>query len=522
MTIHPPSVPGARRRRGRYRALAGASALAVVALTAWSVLAPDGGTTPTAQAEGSAAATGGDRPNVVVVMADDLDARVPFWDAMPQTAALLRDRGLEFEQAFSPDPTCCPARASLYTGDLAHNTGVLENGSIGDPETVSGFETFVANGYEDDTVFRYLQDAGYATGFVGKWMNDAPADYVPPDLDTYIGTTDSNAFSGYEYTLNENGTLVGYGSAEEDYVTDVLAAKSREFVHDSAAAGEPFYLLAGPTPPHAPMPPAPRHADHEYAEATLPRSENFNEADVSDKPQWLQEQAEQRSAAVEATVDEDYQDRMGSLYALDDMVAGLVEEVRAAGELDSTYFVFTSDNGYNWGSHTLLQKFAAYEESIRVPLVVAGPGVATGTTDSLALMPDLAPTVLDLAGIEVPDLDTRSLVPLLDGTAPPDWRTDFLAEYGSDDYDTDLPDLIDVPKWRAVRTATHIYIETYADEADQGRVTDVELYNLRRDPYQLENLLAPGVAVSTTTQELVTELDARLAELETCSGTACH
>jgi N-acetylglucosamine-6-sulfatase len=518
MTTHPPPVPASRRRRGRYRAVAGATTLAVVALTAWSVLAPDGGTTPTARAEDSGA-SGADRPNVVVVLADDLDARVPFWDAMPQTAALLRDRGLEFEQAFSPDPTCCPARASLYTGDLAHNTGVLENG---DADTVSGFDTFVANGYEDDTVFRHLQDAGYATGFVGKWMNDAPADYVPPDLDTYVGVTDGAAFTGYDYALNENGTLVGYGSAEDDYVTDVLAARSREFVRDGAAADEPFYLLAGPTAPHAPMPPAPRHADHPYVDATLPRSPNFNEADVSDKPQWLQEQADQRSAAVEATVDDDYRDRMGSLYALDDMVAGLVEEVRAAGELDDTYFFFTSDNGFNWGSHTLLQKFAAYEESIRVPLVVAGPGVTTGSTDSLVLMPDLAPTVLHLAGIQVPDLDTRSLVPLFDGTAPPGRRTDFIAEYGSDQYDTELPALVEVPKWRAVRTTTHIYVETHADEADPDRVTDVELYDLRRDPYQLENLLSPGAQVSTATQELAAELDARLAELETCSGADCR
>jgi arylsulfatase A-like enzyme len=497
--------------------VAGATALAVVALTAWSVLAPDGGTTPTARAED---ATGGvDRPNVVVVMADDLDARVPFWDAMPRTAALLRDRGLVFEQAFSPDPSCCPARASLYTGDLAHNTGVLENG---DPDAVSGFDTFLANGYEDDTVFRHLQDAGYATGFVGKWMNDAPADYVPPDLDTYVGTTDAAAFTGYGYTLNENGTLVSYGDSEEDYVTDVLAAKSREFVRESAAAGEPFYLLAGPTPPHAPMPPAPRHADHPYVDATLPRSPNFDEADLSDKPQWLQEQAGLRSAVVARTVDEEYQDRMGSLYALDDMVAGLVEELRAAGELDDTYVVFTSDNGYNWGSHRLTQKFAAYEESIRVPLVIAGPGVATGSTDALALLPDLAPTVLDLAGIPVPDdLDTRSLVPLFDGGTPPEWRTDFLAEYGSDEYDTSLPALIDVPTWRAVRTTTHVYIETRADEADPDRVTDVELYDLRRDPYQLENLLAQPQA-STADAELVAGLDARLAELETCSGTDCR
>jgi arylsulfatase A-like enzyme len=351
--------------------------------------------------------------------------------------------------------------------------GVLENG---DPDAVSGFDTFLANGYEDDTVFRHLRDAGYATGFVGKWMNDA----------------------------------------------DVLAARSREFVRESAAAGEPFYPLAGPTPPHAPMPPAPRHVDHPYAGATLPRSPNSDEADVSDEPQWLQENADLRSAVVGRTVDEEYQDRMGSLYALDDMVASLVEEVRAAGELDETYVVFTSDNGYNRGSPRLTQKFAAYEESIRVPLVIAGPGVATGSTDALALLPDLAPTVLDLAGIPVPDdLDTRSLVPLFDGGTPPGWRTDFPAEYGSDEYDTSLPALVDVPAWRAVRTTTHVYVETHADEADPDRATDVELYDLRQDPYQLENLLAQP-RTSTADAELVAGLDARLAELETCSGTDCR
>lgn len=506
----PPKPPRRHDRRRGAALLTATTVAAVAALVAWSAV--PGGTAA------SATAAPADRPNVVVVMADDLDARIPFWDAMPRTAALLRDQGLVFEQAISPDPTCCPARASLYTGKLAHNTGVLENG---DPDGVSGFDAFLANGNEDDTVFALLQDAGYATGFVGKWMNDVPDDYVPPALDTYVGITDGAAFTGYDYTLNENGTLIGYGSDPEDYVTDVLADRAGEFVRASITADRPFYLLAGPSAPHSPMPPAPRHADHPYADATLPRSPNFNEADVSDKPQWLQEQARLRSLVVRTTVDEEYRDRMGSLYALDDMVAGLVEEVRSAGELGDTYFVFTSDNGYNWGSHRLIQKFAPYEESLLVPLVIAGPDVTVGSTDALAVLPDLAPTVLELAGVAVPDdMDTRSLVPLLDGRAPADWRTDVLAQYGSDEYDTDLPGIVEVPKWRAVRTVTHSYIETYADSTDTGRVTDVELYDLVGDPYQLDNLLATPEGRAANA-ELVAGLDARLAQLEGCTGADC-
>jgi arylsulfatase A-like enzyme len=232
---------------------------------------------------------------------------------------------------------------------------------------------------------------------------------------------------------------------------------------------------------------------------------------------------------VFAINDWDYRNRMGSLYAFDDLVASVVSELESEGVLDNTYLVFAGDNGYQLGAHRLIQKMAPYEESVRVPLVIAGPGVPAGQVDQMTLLTDVAPTILDLAGVTVPaDVDGVSLAPLLRGADPSTWRTDFVGAYASSGQDADTgiaqeliaglaTKYLDVPRWQALRTQDHLYVEWPQHDGS----TERELYDLRSDPYQMTNLVATPDGLQAH-QDLVDRLAARLTELSACSGATCR
>ena len=309
----------------------------VLILLATNVLA--GGAKPRAAGKSQAS-----RPNIVFILADDLDEMtMPYWEAMPRTAALVRDRGVQFTQAFSPTPICCPARSSMLTGKYGHNTGVLNNtGAYG------GWGAFVANGNESQTVAVHLQAAGYRTGLIGKYLNGIEEEplHIPQGWSEWYGFVDNNSYAGYNYQINENGTLKFYGTAESDYVTDVVAGKAIDFINRAEANdGQPFFLYVSPTAPHLPLPPAPRHKNNPYRFAFSPRQPNYNEPLLADKSSWLKATGEAREALVDAWNDIDYRNRMGSLYALDEMVASIVATLDAKGERENTLLVFTSDNG---------------------------------------------------------------------------------------------------------------------------------------------------------------------------------
>jgi N-acetylglucosamine-6-sulfatase len=473
-----------------------------------------------------------ERPNFVFVLVDDLDATGgPYWDAMPKTRALIADRGLRFTRAFAPDPLCCPARATILSGMYPHNTGVWT-------EADGGYEQFAA-GVGDRTIGVRLKDAGYTTAFAGKYVNGYERDFagVPPGWDEWFGLGGS-FLDGYSYKANHNGRIESYGSGVEDYQTDVLSREGTSFVQSTEATDtKPFFLFLSPSAPHWPMKPARRHAHNQFADDALPRRANFDESDVSDKPFWLREGVKRLDRAAIAQETERYRRGMGTLFAVDDMVAKLAAKLKANGEFDHTVFVFTSDNGYNRGAHRLRNKMAPYEESLRVPLAIAGPGVRRGRENRLVTHTDFAPTLLDMAGVPVPDdIDGRSMSPLLRDRRGP-WRTDFLSEFHGD-YNVFLfvHTLADVrraiadgwfislvpktgtivPTYRAVRTKDWLYVEWYA-----GDEHDYELYDMRTDPYQLSNLLAtPAGALERASTTAA--LQARLDALAVCRGVSCR
>jgi len=482
------------------------------------------------------------QPNIVLILADDLDATTSeYWerataagkdDPLKKTRALLRDKGMTFSNAFAPTPICCPARSTILTGKYGHNTGVLTNG--GDQ---GGWGAFVRNGGENNNIAVWLHGAGYRTGLVGKYLNgiDQAPTHVPPGWSDWHGFVDPRLgeYIGYGYDVNENGRIVHYGWNENDYSTDVVARKSVAFIQAAEANdAQPFFLYVSPTAPHLPLAPAPRHANHPYAAATPPQPPNFQEADISDKSLWLRASGDLRKTETALWNPVDYRNRQGSLYALDDLVESVVNALAANGELDNTYVIFLSDNGYNLGAHRLIHKMAPYEESIRVPMVVRGPGVvAGGTRAQMVLESDLAPTFAQLAGLAIPaSVDGRSLKPLLGSNPPASWRSDFLLQYvgsgAANGIGAELPPALwylsgmEIPTYRALREGRYKLVEFYGSP-DFPNVHEYELYDLQNDRYELRNLIATP-AGKITWANRVLQMKARMDVLEACAGVNCR
>jgi arylsulfatase A-like enzyme len=468
------------------------------------------------------------QPNIVFLLTDDLDnTTMPYWQAMPKTRKLIADRGLQFVNNFAPAPVCCPARAAILTGKYPHNNGIFDASG-----TDGGYDTFARNGQERDTLATRLRAAGYTTSFMGKYLNgyEAHPRAVPPGWDDWFGLAGPKYLAGFGYSANVNGKLVKYGNRPRDYETDVLTRRADDFIsgterHDS----KPFLLFLAPTAPHDPIGPAPRDKHSKWSKAVLPRRPNFNEADVSDKPTWLRDGVREQSAADVASLTKRYRDKMGSLLALDDMVASVFAQLKKNSELDHTVVMFASDNGNNFGAHRLKDKQVPYEESIRVPFAITGPGIRRGVEKSFVTHLDYEPTMLDLAGVRVPDtLDGRSLLPLLRREGPP-LHGDFLMEmsgtyaplYRVDTF-ADVrnvtkggPNMLGPPTFRAVRDANWLYVQWYG-----GQEHEYELYDVHEDPYELNNLLAEEGGRERYS-DVVTRLQERLDALAKCSGRSC-
>jgi N-acetylglucosamine-6-sulfatase len=446
------------------------------------------------------------RPNIVFILTDDQDAASVA--TMPRLQSLLVDQGVSYSNAIVTFPLCCPSRASILRGQYAHNHQLL-----GNQLPWGGFRKFHGLRHEDSTVATWLQAVGYRTVLLGKYLNDYPDPaepmHLPPGWSEWYSPVDGNPYSNLDYEMNENGQSVVYGSDPDDYLTDVLSRKSRDFIGRSVGErpGEPFFMYISTYAPHEPATPAVRHRGL-FAGASAPRSPSFNESDVTTKPAWIRALPLLGPDRI-AAIDELYRDRLRSLQAVDELIDDLVDALQERNALDNTYIVFMSDNGFHMGEHRQpVGKRTAYEEDIRVPLIVRGPGVHGGTVlDALVANIDLAPTFAELAGAPPSDqVDGRSLVPLLRSSAtPPDWRDAVLIENG--------PWIVPprpefLAPFHAVRKIDSIYVEPITGER--------ELYNLREDPYELQNLAA------TTDPAMISELSAQLEVLASCRAASCR
>ncbi|GAA0723643.1 sulfatase [Dokdonella soli] len=485
------------------------------------------------------------RPNFVVLMADDLDnatlQRARDLGLMPNFDAVLQAGGLRFDESFVSDPLCCPSRATFLTGQYPHNHGVL-NITYNSTTPEGSFAAFD----DREAINVWLQRAGYHTGLIGKFLNgygyvpprNCPAcdrmHYVPPGWNDWQGMPDYGELNGsagvgyagaycmYNYSINVNGTLATYHSATSDYQTDVIAQRAGAFVDHAATLGQPFFLYLAPLVPHYELClPAndsferdvrgpPRHANTLPSSVQLdPFKPSFDEADVSDKPFWFATQYPSLTTTKIDNLNRQYRHRIEALRALDDMIGVLKQHLVSSGTWDNTLLIFTSDNGWLYGEHRTVGKVLAYEESIRVPLLLRGPGIPANTArNAMVLNNDLAPTLAALGGA-TPGLtcDGRSLAPLFTADNPPDWRRRFLVEHYRDAGSAP----VSFADYLAVRTAT---TETSASGAQrtlvdwryQGHPYGVEHYNLVNDPYQLNSLTASSGADAAERAALNTSL----------------
>ena len=438
-------------------------------------------------------------PNIVFVLTDDLDvASVP---KVPSLKAYMADKGTTFDNAFVTNSLCCPSRSTILTGEYPHNHLVRNNGP-----PLGGFKTFHRLGRERSTIATWLDGTGYETAMFGKYLNGygtGDRHHVPAGWDEWYGTVGDT-------TLNQNGEVVKYD--EDTYLDDALSGLAQDFVRRQDGEDTPFFMYLSVHAPHAPATPARRYEDL-FEGLRAPRTPSYNEAGVSDKPAWL------RSPPLDPKeierVDGLYRDRLRTMAAVGETVGGLLRTLEETGKLDNTYIVLTSDNGYHMGQHRLeLGKQTAYEEDIRIPLMIQGPGVPAGASrDEMILNNDFAPTFMDLAGLPAPaSVDGRSFASLLDtrrDNDPGSWRTAFEIRNWDSKRDNSVSKAVTpVPSYRAIRTQRYKYVEYQSGQH--------ELYDLREDPYELKN------TYDSVDPALISELDSRLDTLRDCAGEDCR
>jgi arylsulfatase A-like enzyme len=482
-------------------------------------------------------ATPQEQPNIVVVMTDDQTVSSFSPEVMPRTFRLIVDPGTIFEEFVVTAPLCCPSRAGLYTGQYGHNSGVLSNNP----------------GYGDlvdrrNVLAVWLRRAGYRTALVGKFMHGYesvtdPAEPAPGFREWYALMIPHRYFG---YDLSINGERKHFGRRPQRHLTAVINETATELVREYAPSRRPLFLNVAHLAPHSAKAPtsvchrsavpAPGDEDR-YATSPVPLPPSFDEADVTDKPIFIQRQPLLGPEEI-AELTRTHRCRLAALREVDRGVRALVRAFKREGELGNTVFVFTGDNGYFTGEHRLRRgKGLPYEESIRQPLAIRLPSrFRDAPPRPLVGEPvaniDLAPTLLELAGAQpcrplggCRPLDGRSLLALIEGTAV--WPADrgVLIEYSSPTRGSGRKGEAGSCEYAGIRTPGEMFAEhTRIFEPQLNTCVparEVEHYDLDADPYQLQNLFPP-LALPLLGPELAERqaaLAARLETLERCAGT---
>ena len=503
-----------------------------------------------AQVSAPASAADPKRPNVVVILTDD--QTLAELNVMPQTQALIGGQGVTFERAYSTYPLCCPARATLLTGQYMHNHGVR-----GNVAPAGGWERFSLTGTEARALPVWMQETGYTTVQAGKYLNGYPqggGPLVPPGWDEWYGKLSeySTALVGnsvyFNYTFLEQGPagapagVVSYGQGEDDYQTDVMRDKAVAAIRrlgGPASPGKPFFLNFWFSAPHAPYVSATRDSGI-YSGAPVPKTRAVNEKKIGDKPRMIRRLNRLKQPQL-LTIQQRHRDRWAQLLSMDQAVGAIVEALAKESELENTYVIFTSDNGYFSGEHRIAQgKYLPHEPASHVPLLVRGPGIpAGGHSGELVGNIDIAPTIAAIAGVE-PKLtvDGRSLLPFAQNPGLRSGRPILLegdvgssltggeavesrrrgasgslkGKKGVRDLEQEpiarIARAVRAPAYRAIRTDRYLYVR-YA----QG---GFELYDMLRDPLQLNSLSG-----NKRYRAVRAALDAHLAVLRSCAGASC-
>ena len=492
-------------------------------------------------ADGPAQPTAAGRPNVVVIVADDLDKTLmPY---MPNVQRLVRDAGAELTNFYVEQSTCCTSRATILSGRYAHNHGVIANTW---PE--GGFARWQMTG-EAHALPVWLSEVGYRNALLGKYFNEYPfppktvsdwrergdlRHYIPPGWTNWWSPVRGNAYAQVRYKLNVNYSVDR--EYREEYLDKVLGRSAVSLVegehrYDFARGGQFLYYAS--YSPHTPYAYPPEYEDT-FTDARYPRTPDFDEDDVSDKF-GVTRLRKPLTGAEKQEIDEAFRDRVRSVQVLDQNVADLVEALDEEGALEDTYIVFTSDNGYIMGGHRReIGKYNHFESTVNVPFYVRGPGIAPGTTiEDPAANVDVAPTIADMADAPAPvDIDGLSLLPRL--TGGPELTRKYLL-LGRDLIPTNRKassPLEETPEEFVMNPRSsrlNEFVGVVSDRFKLVRYTHLrreELYDLERDPHELDNLLARGGAayrdMSDQGRAIVDKLRNALDVLVECRGADCR
>lgn len=445
------------------------------------------------------------RPNIILITTDD--QRASDLASMPRTRKLLAEEGVEFTDSLSPHPLCCPARAMWITGQYAQNNGVRANdGAHG------GYHSLID---PQNTLPAWLEAGGYRTGFVGKFMNGYQwrRDGVPAGWDSWYPLVEA-VYQGYRYGYLKDGEVVRDDGSL--HVNDMVTTHTLDVISEGQSHEAPYFVWASYTAPHNscrvvdeircrfPPEPAKRHLGMFSGEPNIAeQSAAFDQADVRDSPTIVRIHPP-LGAPDRERLTEMHQRRLESLQSVDEGVAHIVEALGAQGELDSTYLVFASDNGYLLGEHRFDGKDLGYEEALRVPLLLRGPDIPPGQTiGATVTTADLAGTLAGIAGVQPGrnidgnDLrdqirnpkDNQQVTQLIQGGPTP---------FGTREW-----------SYRGVRTDRFTYIRWTKTGLEELYDRDPAV-----DPWQVTNLARdPEYAA------LRTELARRTDALSSCSGT---
>lgn len=482
------------------------------------------------------------RPNILLLITDDQDVLVGGIDHMDYLRTTFSQQAVVFDNAFVHTPICCPSRSSILTGNYLHNGNAINNSFSG-----NCYGQVWRNESELHTFAVFAQQLGYRTAFAGKYLNTYGYDrrrndppIVPPGWNRWHGLVGNSRY--YNYTLiahddDDNNEAapkrVRYNDTyETDYLPNVLASLTVKTMHEFATntPDQPWLIVCSWPTPHAPFTSAP-FDEHTFDKYAAIRTPNWNSTSNADK-HWLMRRLASIDEETERHIDTIYRKRMESLQTIDRQVKLFVDTLTKLEQLDSTFIVYTSDNGYQLGQHRLENdKRHLYEYDLRVPMLVRTPLGVAKTIHAPVLNIDLAPTILDMAGMEPLDfMDGRSFLELLNNGSTAPWRRDFLISYhGEGDPACGMAECPPLPPEQYHgRDMPDSYNNTYncVYELDssvhsiyckfQDDENFVEYYDLRADPWQTRN------TESELSDERRFVLEARLVQLRNCHGPLCH
>ncbi|KAL7810082.1 alkaline-phosphatase-like protein [Trichoderma aethiopicum] len=481
------------------------------------------------------------RPNIVFILTDDQDNHMGSLDYMPSLQQHLIQQGTTFERHYCSTAICCPSRVTLWTGQLAHNTNVT---NVNPPW--GGYPKFVQNGYNDHHLALWLQQSGYNTYYVGKLFNSHTIhNYDSPPVSGYTQSNfflDPFTYQYYNVSTTRNGAPPTNPVGK--YSTDIVAESAQEFLqHALQDEIAPFFITLAPIAPHAlvgegsvgafdPPQVAERHQGL-FPEYKIPRTPNFN-PDSPSGVNWVSKLPRLDDEVIDYN-DEYQRLRLRSLQAVDEIVESVVARLEEAGVLENTFIFYTSDNGYHIGQHRLHPgKTCGFETDINVPLIVRGPGVPTQRVTRVpSSHTDLAPTILQIAGVDIDDKKFDGSPIDLHGTATEARSEHVAVEFWGYGLAESIfgrkngPPVYPNNTYKGLRIEAEDYGFYYSVWCNNER----ELYDMKSDPGQVHNLLTSEKslvdAVVTikdkkwSLKKVVDRLDALMMVLKSCKQQTC-